>query len=109
MSNFVTDQVMPDKCPHCQRGALKQVPAYYGWQYECTVCGRGWVVLDRKYWLACFDAGGHVYEIEANGNIKDRNGFRDNKFREELWDRVRNGTDGAISTSKGENKNVSNE
>jgi hypothetical protein len=86
---YVTDQVMPEKCPHCRRGALKQIDARYGWEFECTVCGRGWIVVDRKYWLACFDAAGSVYEIVASGEIIDRNRFQDDKFREELWNRVR--------------------
>lgn len=86
----VTDIIVPDKCPHCRRGAIKSVNPIYGWQYECTVCGRGWIVIDGKYWLACFDAGGHVYEIEASGNIKDRNSFRDVEFRQQLWDRATN-------------------
>jgi len=73
--------VIPDKCPHCRRGI--------SWQYLCSLCGRGWIVLDNKYWLACFDAGGHVYEVIKDGEIIDHNSFKDEKLRKRLWDRVR--------------------
>jgi hypothetical protein len=86
--------IIPKKCPYCGRGNITKVKEpFLDWQYNCDVCNRGWIVLDDKYWLACFDAGGHIYEITMkNGRIEiiDHNGFRDEKLRKELWDRVRN-------------------
>lgn len=75
-------------CPHC-RGPIKKVDNA-SWQYLCLQCGRVWIILDGKYWLAGFDAGGHVYEITSKGELIDHNSFRDEELREKLWDRWRN-------------------
>ena len=75
------------KCPHCE-GELVKAEKYLGWQYECKRCGRVWIVLDGIYWLAGFDAGGHVYEIR-DGVVIDHNSFKDEELREKLWNRVR--------------------
>jgi len=76
-------------CPHCKGELTKTNERYRQWQYECKRCGRAWIILDNKYWLAGFDAAGHVYEIDKNGKFIDHNSFRDEKLREELWNRVR--------------------
>ena len=75
------------KCPHC-KGDLVKAKEYLEWQYECKKCGRAWIVLDNIYWLACFDAGAHVYKIEHN-KVEDLNSFRDTELRKKLWNRVR--------------------
>jgi hypothetical protein len=81
---------IPEKCPHCRRGDLKdEREKGYGWSFICSVCSRAWIVLDDKYWLAGFDAGGHVYEVTADGQVIDRNSYKDDEFRRNLWNMVR--------------------
>ena len=74
------------KCPHC-KGDLKEVDtSYLAWQYECLRCRRAWIVLDDVYWLAGFDAGGHIYKIQK-GQIEEVRAS--NPLWKQLWDRVR--------------------
>jgi len=75
-----------NECPHC-KGELVVAPDYVKWQYECQRCRRVWIILDELYWLAGFDAGGHIYKISKKGNIEEIRQI--NPLWEKLWDRVR--------------------
>jgi len=72
-------------CPHC-KGDLVEAPEFVQWKYECKRCSRAWIILDEVYWLAGFDAGGHIYKIE-NEKIEEIRGT--NPLWKELWERVK--------------------
>lgn len=72
-------------CPHCNGKLIETNEPYVQWKYECQQCGRVWFVLDDVYWLAGYDAAGHVYKIE-DGKIEE---VRDKVLWEQLWNRVR--------------------
>ena len=74
------------KCPHCGGELKEQKAKYIQWQYDCMRCGRAWIILDEIYWLAGFDAEGHIYKIE---NEKIEAVRTSTPLWKELWDRVR--------------------
>lgn len=74
------------KCPHCGGELVEEWAKYVQWKYVCGRCSRAWIILDKIYWLAGFDAGGHIYKIE-NGKVEE---IRDtNPLWKELWGRVK--------------------
>ena len=79
---------IPSKCPHCHYGTLVDERGKgYRWSFACRGCGRVWIILDEKYWLAGFSASGEIYEIKDGKVVK---GLRDyDPLYERLWDRVR--------------------
>lgn len=73
-------------CPHC-RGSIKATPNA-GWNYVCCQCGRVWIIIDKIYWLAGFDAGGAIYKIER-GKMEEVREF--DPLWEQLWNKYREG------------------
>lgn len=74
------------KCPHCRGELVEEKAKYVQWRYVCKRCQRVWIILDDVYWLAGFDAGGHIYKIE-NEKVEE---IRDtNPLWKELWERVK--------------------
>jgi hypothetical protein len=73
-------------CPHC-RGPIKATPNA-GWNYVCCQCGRVWIIIDKVYWLAGFDAAGEIWEIkyEEMERINDYD-----PLWKQLWDIYRKG------------------
>jgi len=71
------------KCPHC-KGELEEAPPFVNWKYTCLRCRRAWIVVG-DYWLAGFDAGGHIYRVK-NGKVTEIR--RNNPLWQELWDKI---------------------
>ena len=87
--NYLNSPRYGPNCPHCKGELRNKSFQKMQWKYVCLRCGRVWIILDDKYWLAGFDAGGSVYELDKNGEFINHNSFQDEKLREKLWDRVR--------------------
>jgi len=80
---------IPDKCPHCHHGTLKDERGKgYGWHFSCQGgCGRVWIILDEKYWLAGFDTAGEIWEIREGKIITEilyKSGQR-RELSQEAW------------------------
>lgn len=80
--------ILPDKCPHCHYGTLEKETRGGGWDYICSGgCRRVWIILDEKYWLAGFDAGGEIFEIKDGRIIRQI--LDSDPLWKKLWDRYR--------------------